>query len=237
MQALEICVDAVDSALAAQEGGAHRVELCCDLAVGGLTPPEPLIAEVRAALTIGLHVMIRPRDGDFCYTGEEVAAMKLAVLACKRHAVDGIVTGILRPDRSVDVERMRELIAIARPMQVTFHRAFDDAANPILALDASIELGVDRILTSGRQTSAADGVGLLKELVERSGNRVTIMPGAGIDAGNAAAILAATGARALHAGSAVRSARPTNATIRPLALATVTDAGKVRQLLNAMRST
>jgi len=233
---LEICVDAVDSAVAAQEGGAHRVELCDDLAVGGVTPPPALIAAVRAGLSIGLHVMIRPRGGDFCFTEEEFLGMRNAVLACKRFSVDGIVTGVLREDRSVDAERMRELIAIARPMQVTFHRAFDEAASPFLALDTVIELGIDRILTSGRRQSAVEGVEEIKETVERSGGRVAIMPGAGVSDGNAAHILAATGARELHVGSAVRS--PRSSLTQPVSAArplpTVTDAGKVRRLLLAL---
>jgi copper homeostasis protein len=231
---LEICVDAVDSALAAQAGGAHRVELCGDLSVGGVTPPETLIAAARARLDIGLHVMIRPRGGDFGYSAEEFAVMKGSVLACKRLSVDGIVAGILVNDRSVDVERMRQLIAIARPMQVTFHRAFDEVASTILALDAIIELGVDRLLTSGQRSSALDGMACIRDLVDRSGGRIVIMPGAGIDARNAAEILARTGARELHVGSSVRSPRPAESRPAPASLPEVTDAAKVGRLLSVM---
>ena len=235
---LEVCVDAVDSALAAQDGGALRVELCDDLSVGGITPAQELVEAARAVLTIGLHVMIRPRGGDFCYSAKEFDEMKSAVLSCRRLAVDGIVTGMLLPDRSADVWRLGELARIARPMQVTFHRAFDEAADSLLALDAAIVLGIDRILTSGRRASAREGVEEIKNLIDRSAGRVAIMPGGGIDEGNAAGILASTGARELHVGSAVRSHRGARAALVSAArpLEGVTDAGKVRHLLSVMNA-
>jgi len=195
---IEACVDSVESAVAAQKGGARRVELCCALLEGGLTPSAGAIRLAREKLEIGLNVIIRPRGGDFLYTDVEHDVMLGDVETAKRLGVDGAVVGALAANGRVDVERTRELIASARPMSVTFHRAFDMARDPFEALETLIELGVDRILTSGQEESAVAGLDLLKELVARAGERVIVMPAGNIHERNVERIARETGASELH---------------------------------------
>jgi copper homeostasis protein len=194
---IEVCLDSVESAIAAQEGGADRVELCDNLLEGGTTPSAGMIALARQQLAIKLHVIIRPRGGDFCYSELEHAIMKHDIALCKELGVDGVVIGLLTPDGEVDRERTRELIALARPLRVTFHRAFDMARDPFAALEDLIELGVDRVLTSGQQPSAIEGLDLIVELVRRAGERIVIMPGGGVER-NPAKVVAVSGAREIH---------------------------------------
>lgn len=196
---LETCVDSIEGALAAQAGGADRVELCADLFEGGITPGPGTILLARERLKIGLNVIIRPRGGDFCYSDAEFEVMKRDVEFSKRAGADGVVIGILRPDGSVDVDRTGELVRLARPMSVTFHRAFDLTRDPFEALEDVISLGVDRLLTSGQEGTVVEGLDLLVELVRRAGKRVIIMPGGGINERNLAKVAAATGAREFHA--------------------------------------
>jgi copper homeostasis protein len=195
---IEVCANSVESALAGQAGGAARVELCAALIEGGLTPSPAVIEIARERLRIQLNVLIRPRGGDFCYDDTEFAAMKRDIEFCKRAGVNGVVIGILHPDGAVDVERTRELVARARPMSVTFHRAFDMAADAFRALDDVLSLGVERLLTSGQRGSAVQGKELIAELVRRSGDRLIVMPGAGINDGNIRELITATGAREYH---------------------------------------
>jgi copper homeostasis protein len=199
---LEACVDSVESAIAAQEGGASRVELCADLLEGGCTPSAGTIQLARKLLSIRLHVIIRPRGGDFCYSDAEFESMKLDIALCKQLDVDGVVIGLLQPDGTVDRERTQALIALARPLSVTFHRAFDVTRDPHEALETLIGLGVDRVLTSGQEVSALEGLDLLTDLVRLAGERVTIMPGGGITERNVAKIIAASGVREIHVYSA-----------------------------------
>lgn len=196
----EACVDSVESALAAQDGGAHRVELCSDLLEGGLTPSFGMLQVARASLRIGIMVMIRPRGGDFLYSDREFRAMLHDVAMAKEAGAEGVVFGLLRPDGSVDVERTRELTELARPSRVTFHRAFDMTRDAFEALDALVEIGVDRILTSGQEASAVEGVETIAALVERAGSRIVVMPGGGIDARNVARFTAIPGIREIHFG-------------------------------------
>lgn len=198
---LEICANSIASALAAQEGGAHRVEFCQNLEVGGTTPSLGQIWLARAGLSIEMHVLIRPRAGDFLYTDLEFQEMKADILFCKEAKCDGIVIGLLQADGSVDAVRTAELVALARPMHVTFHRAFDMCRDPFDALEAIIESGCGRLLTSGMKGTAWEGAGLINKLVDRASGRIEIMPGSGINELNVADIATTTGAWAFHASA------------------------------------
>jgi copper homeostasis protein len=195
---IEACVDSVESAVAAEKGGAKRVELCCALLEGGLTPSDGAVALAREKLEIGLNVMIRPRGGDFLYTDDEHEVMLRDVDAAKRLGADGVVLGVLTPEGDVDVARTRALVDGARPLSVTFHRAFDMTRDPLAALETLVALGIDRLLTSGQEESAMAGLDLLRELVLRAKDRIVVMPGGNIHEKNAAKIAKATGARELH---------------------------------------
>ncbi|MCW5850321.1 MAG: copper homeostasis protein CutC [Anaerolineae bacterium] len=176
---IEVCVDSVESALGAQAGGADRVELCDNLMEGGTTPSAGTIAVARRVLQLGLQVMIRPRGGDFCYSDLEFESMQHDIEVAKSHGADGVVFGLLLPDGRVDVERTRRLVEQARPLSVTFHRAFDVARDPFEALEALIQMGVDRILTTGQEPTVLEGLDLITELVRVAGDRVIILAGAG----------------------------------------------------------
>ncbi len=195
---LEICVDSVASAVASQEGGALRVELCADLDDGGSTPSAGTIEETRRRISIGLHVMIRPRGGDFCYSEEEFDTMKRDVLLARELKADGVVFGILRPDDMIDRERMNELAQLARPMEVTCHRAIDVSRDPFESLEVLADVGVNRILTSGGAPTVDEGLSGIRELVARSKGRVTIMAGSGINVGNVQKLIKETGVRDVH---------------------------------------
>jgi copper homeostasis protein len=199
----EACVESVEAALAAQAGGADRVELCADLLEGGCTPSPGTIQLARQRLGIRMHVIIRPRGGDFCYSEAEFETMKLDIEFAKKAVADGVVIGILNADGTVDLERTRALIAVARPMSVTFHRAFDVTRDPYEALESLIEVGVDRILTSGQEPSVLEGLDLITDLVRRAGDRVIIMPGGGITARNIGKIVAQSRVREVHAAAPV----------------------------------
>jgi len=199
--AVEVCVDGVESALAAREGGANRVELCDNLLEGGTTPSYGVIAATRRRLHIGLHVIIRPRGGDFCYSAAEFEVMKRDIWACKDLGADAVVLGILSPSGTVDSDRVSELVALARPMAVTFHRAFDMTRDAIEALKALVTLNIERVLTSGQAPSALAGVPLLKRLVEASAGKIKIMAGGGVNLQNAQQIVQASGVSEIHVGS------------------------------------
>ena len=195
---IEACVNSVGSAIEAEKGGAGRVELCDNLYEGGTTPSAGAIQSARACLAIELNVMIRPRGGDFHYSDLELEIMKADLLVAKGLGADGVVFGILHTDGTIDVERSRELVELARPMSTTFHRAFDMTADPCAALEDLVRVGVDRVLTSGQRPSAMAGIELLARLVERAGDRIVVMPGVGIDASCIAELAAGTGAVEFH---------------------------------------
>ncbi|MFN8354280.1 MAG: copper homeostasis protein CutC [Spirosomataceae bacterium] len=197
MVSIEICSYSLEDCLTAQRCGAHRVELCGGLLEGGTTPSAGLIAAVRAAINIELFVMIRPRGGDFLYSPSEIAVMERDIEIAKTLGADGVVLGLLHPDGRIDVAQTRRLVQLAQPMGVTFHRAFDMANDPLLALEEVIETGCIRILTSGQQNRALDGKDLLATLVQAAQERIEIMAGSGVSAQNASALLQ-TGVQALH---------------------------------------
>lgn len=238
---LEIAANSVASALAAQAGGAGRVELCSALELGGLTPSHAQIALARERLTIPLHVLIRPRAGDFLYSDLDVDVMQRDIEACVAMGCDGVVLGVLDAEGKVDVARCRALIAAAGPLGVTFHRAFDLTDNPAQALETIVTLGCQRILTSGAQASALQGAALIRELVLQARNRLTVMPGAGVTADNIAALAASTGAHDFHASakqllpSGMRQSRHTLADMQTGELRTDTD--HVRALVTSLQTT
>lgn len=195
---VEVCVDSVESALAAQDGGANRVELCEDLPEGGTTPSAGLIEVCRERLGIPVHVLVRPRPGDFVYSDLELEVMRRDIALAARFGAAGVVFGALHADGTVDGERTRALIAAARPLSVTFHRAFDFTPDADKALDALIALGVDRILTSGQAATAREGTRILARLVSRAAGRVTILAGGGVNEDNVAEIARRTGVREVH---------------------------------------
>jgi copper homeostasis protein len=195
---LEICVDSVESAIIAQSSGANRVELCDNLMEGGTTPGYGTISSARNNLTIGLNVIIRPKGGDFLYSDLEFDIMRRDIECCGEIGVDGIVLGLLKPDGNIDTDRTARLIEIARPMSVTFHRAFDMCSDPIRGLEDVIASGADRLLTSGQKNKATEGSELIRQLIRKAGRRIIIMPGSGINKSNIEVIAKLTGAIEFH---------------------------------------
>lgn len=195
---MEVCCYNLESALTAQQAGADRVELCADRYQGGTTPSYGMMEVVRKALNIPVFVMIRPRGGDFLYSGQEVQVMMHDVQMAKELKMDGVVLGVLQGNGQVDVKVMKKLINLARPLEVTFHRAFDLTPDPIKSLQDLISLGVNRVLTSGQHNSAFDGRHVIRKLTDRTDGQISIMPGAGINEENIAELLKYTGVREFH---------------------------------------
>lgn len=197
---LEIAVDTVEAAVAAERGGGDRMELCGDLSVGGVTPDAALLRAVRERIQIPIFVMVRPRAGDFVYSAAEFEEMKESIDVAKDLGGDGLVLGILKPDTSVDIQRTRELVSLAKSLPVTFHRAFDETADLAQALEDVVQTGAARILTSGGASSALEGAESIGSLVNAAADRITIIPGAGINAANILGIAGVTHAREFHSG-------------------------------------
>jgi len=197
---LEISVDGVEKALAAERGGADRIELCAELSVGGLTPSRELLRGVREKVYIPVYSMIRPRAGDFVYSDAELGEMERSIAVARECGMDGVVTGVLRKGFKIHVSRTRRLVDLARPLPVTFHRAFDECSDLRKALDAVMQTGAARILTSAGAKTALQGAGKLAELVVAARDRILILPGAGITASNIAKVVDQTGAVEFHAG-------------------------------------
>lgn len=195
---IEIAVFSLESAIAAYKAGANRIELCSSPAEGGLTPSAATMRLARKYVKIPIHVMIRPREGDFCYSEKEFEAILLDVAAAKIVGMDGIVAGVLNPDGTVDEKRTAFLVDAASPMNVTFHRAFDMVKDQDEALEAIVYAGCARILTSGGQQTAPQGIAKLAELVKKAGKRISIMPGSGVNINNVKNIAEITGAREIH---------------------------------------
>lgn len=195
---LEICTDNVISALDAQNSGADRIELCSALNEGGLTPSYGMIVSVRSQLMIDIHVLIRPRSGDFLYRDAEIEVMTKDIELCKKEGVNGIVIGILNSDGSIDTVRTSMLINLAKPMTVTFHRAFDMCSDPFKGIEEVISTGAERLLTSGQKNGAVEGSGLIRELNEVAGDKIILMPGGGISDKNILSLIDKTRASEYH---------------------------------------
>jgi copper homeostasis protein len=198
MYKFEVCANSVASCIAAQQGGATRVELCAGIPEGGTTPSYGMIKNARKSINIGLNVIIRPRGGDFLYSLSELEEMLEDIRIAKELGADGLVFGCLRPDGSVDMEAMNTLMEAAGDTPVTFHRAFDHTSDPMQALEDIIKLGCARILTSGCMPTALEGAPLLARLVEKADERIIIMPGCGVKESNIAEIARLSGAREFH---------------------------------------
>ena len=237
---LEVAANSLASALAAEAGGADRVELCTGLELGGLTPSWAQIAQVRERLSIPLYVLIRPRAGDFLYNDDELSTMQRDIETCLSLGCDGVVFGVLNADGHVDVARCRPLMLVANGMGVTFHRAFDMAFDAPRALEDIVSLGAERVLTSGGAASAVDGAPIIRQLIEQAAGRIVVMPGAGIKSSNIAALIAATGAMECHAsakGSLASGMRWTNRALVDMAGGEVrTDEREVHALAIALHA-
>jgi copper homeostasis protein len=223
MSLVEICVDGIASALAAARGGANRVELCADLSVGGITPSAGAIAVVCRRLAIPVHVLIRPRGGSFRYSRVELEAMLHDITVAKSLGASAVVLGVLDAAQRVDRIQTTRLVEAARPMTVTFHKAFDDTRNTFEALDDLRSLGIDRVLTSGCRRRAVDGLTRLRDLQRLADDRIVIMPGGGITASDIP-ILRSSGFTDIHIGSAA-------------SVDGITKSNRVRRLVDAARAT
>lgn len=237
---LEICCGSIDDTIEAEKGGADRVELCSALFLGGLTPSLGTIQEAERRLKIPMMVMVRPRGGGFCYSEAEFATMERDTEAAVENGADGVVFGILQSDGRIDAARCRRIRQLIGKRQAVFHRAFDVTPDPFEALDQLVDLGITRVLTSGQKDSVPEGVELIKHLIERTGDRIEILPGGGIQAWNLKDVVGRTGCRQVHM-TALGTVSDTSTRTRPgitfggaLYPAEdgypVTDAGLVRQL-------
>ncbi|MEO0896703.1 MAG: copper homeostasis protein CutC [Bacteroidota bacterium] len=194
----EVCLDSVHGAIEAEKGGATRIELCANLIEGGTTPSLAMVQECLAQVNLDVRVIVRPRGGDFLYSAEELAVMKQDILLLKEAGVKGVVIGLLKENGQVDKAQTATLIDAARPMEITFHRAFDVSRDPFEALEDLIDLGVERILTSGQKGSVPEGIEMIRLLVERANGRIKILPGAGIQPEHVGMVLT-TGVTEFHA--------------------------------------
>ena len=205
---VEVCVDSVASAQAAERGGAQRVELCSDLLEGGITPSSGLLGVVRSNVSIGVYPIIRPRPGDFCYSEPEFDTMCRDIEVARSEGADGVVLGLLKTDGSVDIGRTRQLVELARPLAVTFHRAFDMSVDLLRSLEDVCMTGADRILTSGGEQECLHGVDVVAGLVRASRGRINIMAGGRIGINNAVTIIERTGVSEIHVGLATPVTSP-----------------------------
>tara|TARA_B100001093_G_scaffold195887_2_gene188337 strand:- start:703 stop:1323 length:621 start_codon:yes stop_codon:yes gene_type:complete len=181
---IEVCAESHEHAVKAEKAGADRIELCKDLHLDGLTPDYQTAKNTIEKLNIPVFILIRPRKGDFVYSDEEFELMKRDIIKFKEIGCKGIVSGVLNDDKTVDIERTKELVELSRPMEFTFHRAFDIVKDPIIEIEKLINIGVDRLLTSGQKDKAIEGLDLLEKLNNISNNRIIIMPGSGVSKNN-----------------------------------------------------
>jgi copper homeostasis protein len=219
---LEIIALSPQDCVASEKGGADRIELCAAIEIGGVTPPFNVLIEAKQRVNVPVMALVRPRGGDFCYSDEEFAQMLRDAKLLLQQGADGIVFGILRPDAKVDMERCREMLAIADGKQAVFHRAFDVVADPFQALDQLIDMGFSRVLTSGQQKTALEGVNLIRELIVRSRGRIEILPGGGVRTHNVRQLVKMTNCRQVHR-TAFRSEESASGEVDPRIVATMRD--------------
>jgi copper homeostasis protein len=227
---LEICANSYQSAMNAQKAGAHRIELCSELSIGGITPSYQLLKKVMKNLHIPVHVLIRPRGGDFIYSKEEFEMMKENILICKELGSKGIVSGVLHTDNRIDIKRTQELIALCKPLSFTFHRAFDEVPEPMRAIHQLMSMGVDRLLTSGQKNTAIEGLDLIVELQEIAKNKLIVMPGSGINDVNCKTFKIA-GFKEIHASASKKITKRISSNFGD-SIETVSDFEMIQKILN-----
>ena len=229
---IEICANSYQSALNAQLAGADRIELCSELSIGGITPSMGMLQQVVQDINIVIHVLIRPRSGDFCYSKQEFDIMKKDIEICKSLGINGIVSGVLLNNHEIDINGTKELIEISKPLSFTFHRAFDCIKNPMEGLQALIDLKVDRVLTSGQKAKAIDGLPLLQLLLKHANNKIIILPGSGINS-STIEVFQASGFQEIHtsASTKVNNHLP----FFDSSLQTVSDLNKIKELVKLVR--
>lgn len=231
----EICAVNIQSAVAAQQAGAHRIELCSALDAGGITPSPGLIRAAVEALNIPVNVLIRPREGDFCYSEEELEIMLADIRYCRATGAHGVVVGALTPEGALDLAKLEAMRAAAGPLEVVHHRAFDFCADPPLALEQLVALGFHRVLSSGQADSAFEGRFTLRELVQQAAGRISVMPGAGIEARTIKAIAEISGAREFHFTGKVRITPESAHAIQGLDAAYwVSDVRRIQEIMEAL---
>lgn len=230
---VEICANSFQSAINAEKAGAHRIELCSELAVGGITPSYGLLKKVMRELTIPVHALVRPRSGDFTFSDDEFEIIKEDILICKELGVAGIVSGVLHTNNTIDYERTQKLIELSKPLHFAFHRAFDCVPNPKEALQKLSDLGVQTILTSGQQAKAENGLALLKVLQEIAGDKLTILAGGGINPENIQ-LFKEAGLNAVHASASKVIQTNENDSYFGQTPQTVSDIDIIQQLLKSM---
>lgn len=236
---LEIIGFNLASCRQAQDAGATRIELCSNPAEGGTTPSFGFIEAARKLLHIELYPMLHPRGGDFLYSAEECSAIEADLRLCKSLGCDGVVIGLLLPDGRIDYDRTARMVELAYPMGVTFHRAFDRCAEPLAALEQIIQTGCERILTSGQQPTAPEGVALIRQLVEQAGSRISIMPGSGVRSSNILTLAEETGAYAFHSSARVlvgSTMQHRNASMQEELSMVMVDAEEVSRMAKALHS-
>ncbi|MCH2033101.1 MAG: copper homeostasis protein CutC [Tenacibaculum sp.] len=231
---LEICANSYQSALNAEQAGAHRIELCSELNSGGITPSYGLIQKVTSELSIETFVLIRPRSGNFVYSEAEFDIMKQDIVKCKSLGVNGIVSGVLMKDNTIDIERTKELISLAYPLPFTFHRAFDLVTNPTESIQQLIDLKADRVLTSGQKNKVLDGIMLLIDLKEKFSNQIIILPGSGINSNNVGDFKKA-GFTEVHASASVTIEESTALNFDEISQ-TVSDSEEITRILNVIQN-
>lgn len=236
MITIEICANSLASALHAQSAGAHRIELCDSLETGGLTPSAGLLSLARERLNIPVHVLIRPRNGDYCYDEACVEVMRRDISLVKSLGYQGIVIGALQPDGALDTKVLDQLLEVAGNMSITFHRAFDVAKEPFSLTEKLIERGIERILTSGRQPTAVEGSDFIAQMQQNFGNSIKIMAGSGINSANIISLLKQTGVKECH----LSARRSVQGSLPPHAVSKLknelsrfeTDPDEVRKIMN-----